>query len=49
VYNLRAIGACWIFAAFLVSRADLVRTGDVPDASSGDYQFDVARIGNKAT
>ena len=43
VYNLPAIGACWIFAEFLVSRAGLVRTGDVPEAPSGSYQFDVAR------
>ena len=44
VYNLPAIGACWIFAEFLVNRAGLVRTGDVPDAPSGSYQFDVARL-----
>ncbi|HEY1902335.1 MAG TPA: hypothetical protein VGG56_07905 [Terracidiphilus sp.] len=27
VYNLTAIGACWIFAEFLISRADRGRTG----------------------
>ena len=49
VYNLVAIGACWIFAEFPKSRADLVGTRDVPDATSGGYRFNVARIGNEAT
>jgi uncharacterized membrane protein len=49
VYNLAGIGACLIFAELLASRADLVGTRDVPDATSGGYQFNVARISNEAT
>jgi uncharacterized membrane protein len=49
VYNLTAIGACLIFAEFLASRAVLAGTRDVPDATSGGYQFNVARIRNEAT
>jgi hypothetical protein len=49
VYNLVAIGACWIFAEFQKNRADVVGTRDVSDATSGGYRFDVARISNRAT
>jgi hypothetical protein len=49
VYNLTAIGACWIFAEFQKSRAELVATRELPGATSGGYQLDVARITNKAT
>lgn len=49
VYNLAAIGACSIFAEFAKNRADLVGTRDVPDATPGGYQFNVARISNEAT
>ncbi len=49
VYNLVAIGACWIFAEFTKNRADLVGTRDVPDATSGGYRFNVARISHEAT
>jgi len=48
VYNLAAIGACWIFAEFLASRAALVGTREVHDAASGDYRIDVARVHNEA-
>ncbi len=48
IYNVAAIGACWIFAEFLASRAELGETSDVPHASSGGHRFDVARIGNEA-
>jgi uncharacterized membrane protein len=33
VYNLAAIGACWIFAEFLTSRADRGRIGLAGDAA----------------
>jgi hypothetical protein len=33
VYNLTAIGACWIFAEFLVSRADRGRIGPAKDVA----------------
>jgi hypothetical protein len=53
VFNLTAIGACWIFAEFQKSRAELAATRDVPDTASGGYRFDVARISgnvsNRAT
>jgi hypothetical protein len=49
VYNLTAIGACWIFAEFLTNPAALMGTRGVPDATSGGYQFNVARISNEAT
>jgi hypothetical protein len=49
VFNLTAIGACWIFAEFQKSRAEVAVAGDVPDATSGGYRLDVARISSKAT
>jgi len=33
VYNLAAIGACWIFADFLASRADRTRFGAAENAT----------------
>ena len=49
VYNVAAIGACWVFAEFLTNPAALVGTRHVPDATSGGYQLNVARISNEAT
>lgn len=49
VFNLTAIGACWIFAEFQKSRAEVMATRDVSDATSRDYRFDAARISGKAT
>ena len=49
VFNLTAIGACWIFAEFQKSRVALAATRDLPDAASGDYRLDVARISGRAT
>ena len=49
VFNLTAIGACWIFAEFQKKRAAVVGTRDVPDATSAGYRFDVAGVSNRAT
>ena len=49
VFNLTAIGACWIFAEFQKNRADVVGTRDIPDATPGGYRFDVAGVSNRAT
>ena len=49
VYNVTAIGACLIFAEFLVSRADLSGTRDIPGSPSGGYRFDAARASNEVT
>jgi hypothetical protein len=49
VYNLAAIGACWIFAEVVARRADLVGTRQVTHTTSGGYRFEVARMSNEAS
>jgi|HubBroStandDraft_2_1064218.scaffolds.fasta_scaffold247316_2 hypothetical protein len=49
VFNLTAIGACWIFAEFVKSHAELAATRDIPEAASGGYRFDVAGISGEVS
>jgi uncharacterized membrane protein len=48
VYNLPAIGACWIFAEFVAARANLTAARDFPGATADGYRFTAGRMSNEA-